>query len=730
MRKGMSRRKFVEAAAAALSGGVAANLAQAKEAGKATGKEKKSGQAVAAKPAPKPAVVAKPPDIADYATVEAHAAGEPVYAFGYTYVYGVSPDLQPSVQLQQGNSRPWTKIRPKKSWEIKSNKFGSTPAREPKTAANDDQPWLSLHLIDGDPETAWVSRGQAQPNVEPVWIRIDLPVESTIKSVALVPYPKGSSKVGQAFARQLEIKVSRDAWHWETVYENDNLPTPDPIKLQEFSFSPRLAKQIWIVGKEFPTQVINFGYCFSLGEVEVRDEAGSNLALISRGAGVTVSSTFTGYGMDRFTQEMLWPIQYDAGFKWTRVGYDLGMFTWTYVEREKGKLEVDPRADAAITEAVRNGINVIMVLDKGNWLYAPQPKKKDRTREIMDVVFDRPPEPTEGDEAYLQGYLNYVRYMVRHFKDRVRYFEVMNEWVTRPIAEYVRLAKAAIPVIREEYPEAKILAVSPPGFGPEPGRSLPYALAVEFHTACLKQGLGPLIDVLPWHPWYQADPADPAFINYAKNVREFKKLAESYGFKGEYMATEWTWVAPYPLPTNGWAMPPCLASCTELQKAKYALGLNIVHAGLDMVSLWNETFNKNLIIWAVGLLRNTFSADPIAPTQPEAVYYVLRTLCTVMDEFQPAEFPVEYSTKGDYESWLFERPGGERLLAFWKRGRAKDASDVTPTEIILPGRSVKKAIGVDLLNGREQELEVTAQGGTTVLKGMLMQDFPVVVRFS
>src|SRR5437870_415580 len=123
MRKEMSRRKFMEAA---LSSGMAANLAQAKEAGKATGKEKKSSQTAAAKPALNPAVAGKPPDMADYATVEAHCQGEPVYAFGYTYVYGVSPDLQPSVQLQQGNNRPWIKIRPKKSWQIKSNKFGST----------------------------------------------------------------------------------------------------------------------------------------------------------------------------------------------------------------------------------------------------------------------------------------------------------------------------------------------------------------------------------------------------------------------------------------------------------------------------------------------------------------------------------------------------------------------------------------------------------------------------
>ncbi len=167
--------------------------------------------------------------------------------------------------------------------------------------------------------------------------------------------------------------------------------------------------------------------------------------------------------MDRFTQEMLWPIQYDLGFKWSRVGYTMmSVFSWSYVEQEKGTLRVDPQADAAITEAVNNGINVIMTLDQGNWLYAPEVPKKDHAWELLETYYELPPAPTVAPD-YLQGYLNYVRYMVRHFKDRVKYYEIWNEW-NGSAEEYARLAKAAIPVIREEYPQAKIMAVSTAGF--------------------------------------------------------------------------------------------------------------------------------------------------------------------------------------------------------------------------------------------------------------------------
>ena len=194
--------------------------------------------------------------LSQWSTVEAHDNGVPVYAFGYTYVYGVSPDFQPGVVLQEGNEAAAKKIQPKKSWEIKNNLFGSTPAREPRTAAYDDQPLLGVHLIDGDVLSCWASRGQNQPDFEPAWIRIDLPIEAVVNRVVLVGHPTGmgedptgqSVKVGQAFPRKLEIRLSRDAWHWDTVYKNDHYTAQDAAGRNEISFSPWWAKQIWIVG--------------------------------------------------------------------------------------------------------------------------------------------------------------------------------------------------------------------------------------------------------------------------------------------------------------------------------------------------------------------------------------------------------------------------------------------------------------------------------------------------
>ncbi len=409
------------------------------------------------------------PDIEDYATIEAYIGEEetPVYGFGYTYVYAISPALLPDIIMQEGNNRPITKFKPKKSWEIHSNMYGLTPTREPKTMWNDDQPLLPIHLIDGDPETAWCSREVALSHGADTgkreelttWIRIDLPSEAMVASVALVCSKTGPSrnpgyKVSKALPKELTVKLSRDGGQWETVYENMNFSGPDsgPSVIE---FSPQSAKQVWILGSNLQ-QVFWYGRGFSIGELEVRDPEGRNLALVSCGAGVQVSSTDQGLGENRYYMDMIWPLQYDLGFKWTRVGYDLGVFLWSYVEREKGKFAVDPKADAAITEAHRNGVNVILCLDKGNWLYHNPPRKVDwkkaRVREKTETYFDHQGWPHQS-EALMEGWLHYADYMVRHFQGRVAYYEILNEWNHGPtVEEYVNLVKKTIPIIKKADP--------------------------------------------------------------------------------------------------------------------------------------------------------------------------------------------------------------------------------------------------------------------------------------
>jgi len=668
--------------------------------------------------------------------VRAMCDGVPVYGYGYTYIWGVSPTFIKGIQLQEGNNSPGKKIKPKKSWEIKDNKVGADTTL-PVSALWDFQPQLSIRLIDGDYDTFWCSRPQNQPDYEPAWIRIDLAKESLIKAVVLVP-----REDNKGMPSDLTIKVSRDSWHWETAYQNPSYVVPEDTKPRVFSFKPVRAKQIWIIGRNLP-EVDFRTYSFSVAEVEVIDETGDNLALASRGAGVTVSSTHYGACM-RELQEMLWATQYDLGLKWVRVAFNGrgSVVNWHFVEQEKDKYAIDPRADEAVTECVSNGVNVVLCLGFTNWLYTPQghrdPKQAKQVLQTQESWHGQVPGGGHGTlpsimvPGMLEGYKNFVRFMVRYFKERVKYFEIWNEertYFPGP-KEYCQLVKSVVPIIREEAPEARILlggmnqgqeyAVNKDDINLTP-ISERGGVDRKFLEACLKEGIGKLIDVIAWHPFYGADPESPQYRNYVSDVKDMKKLAESYGFRGEYHANEFMWGAPYPASNR--------PAVSELVKAKYVANLVLTHVGLDVASFFCRTWDELRTNWDLSLFRNTFSADPLSPQQPQAAYYVMRTLSTILDSVTPAQIDAEFSNREkSFETVGLKSKNGDFLLAVWIPGRASDDSSDIATDIIFPHTQFQQATGIDVLNGNEQVLQSSKSKGLSILKGMLIKDYPIVIK--
>ena len=427
------------------------------------------------------------PTIEEYASIEAVSEGHPVYGFDYMmYVYGVSPDLFPDNVLQEGNTRTRVKIALKKSWEISSNLLGSNTAQVPRTRKNDSHPTLPIHLIDGDPTTVWCSFGCLAPDAHPEWIRIDLPIEATVASIALVCgnkfYP--DSNFGRALPKELEVKVSRDAWHWDTVYSNKDVDTSIQERL-ETKFAPRPVKQVWIIGNNFRTIIrtpssagpITF---FSIVGVEVKDRSGNNLSLASRGAGVTVSSTYFGHADNRLTQAELWgPLHYDAGLTWLRIaGAEAGAYDWQYTEREKGRYEFDAELDAWLTDLQRCDVKLMWGLDiYGNPLYergyANQDWADARFRTFTDgTLGGSMARDADDNPEMLAAYLRYVEFIVQHLKGRVYVYEVGNEftgcgWDDELAERYMRLFAKTYEVVKRVDPNARIMPASPDLFAPD-----------------------------------------------------------------------------------------------------------------------------------------------------------------------------------------------------------------------------------------------------------------------
>jgi hypothetical protein len=376
-----------------------------------------------------------------YPQVRAICQGVPIYGYGYTWVLGESPDLTVPEPLQAGSRAVGRKAPLKRSPEISRNRIGVGAPRMPRTPSDDEQPLAAIHLIDGNPNTCWSSRTRPHPEAEPVWIRLDLVAEQDLTRIVLrklppgpprdkpgwVPLTAGAVTVGRGMPGRLEIRLSRDALAWETVFKGDVHDTPKRETF-ECAFPPRKAKQIWIIGTSL-VRVENWLYAFSIACVEAYDTTGTDVARAMRGTGVTVNSTLHSHGQEIEAHRWFWPLNADIGAKYVRVGYHNDPVNWHRVEKVKGQFAVDPEADAAITWLSQHGIDTVMALGFGNRLYTHADPTR-RLPQLWECYYENPAPPTTPEA--LAAWQRYVRFIAGHFRARVRYFELWNEWNIAP----------------------------------------------------------------------------------------------------------------------------------------------------------------------------------------------------------------------------------------------------------------------------------------------------------
>ncbi|SAK79242.1 hypothetical protein AWB75_04789 [Caballeronia catudaia] len=117
---------------------------------------------------------------------------------------------------------------------------------------------------------------------------------------------------------------------------------------------------------------------------------------------------------------------------------------WSDVEKSKGVYTFPAGPDRTVALARDLGLKVLLILDYGNPLYGDG--KKPVSREAVE------------------GYARYAEAIARHFGDRIRYYEIWNEWDnglggTEPgsVDDYAALVKATYPVIKKIRSDAVVL---------------------------------------------------------------------------------------------------------------------------------------------------------------------------------------------------------------------------------------------------------------------------------
>ncbi len=375
------------------------------------------------------------------------------------------------------------------------------------------------------------------------------------------------------------------------------------------------------------------------------------------------------------------------GFKMVKLSFN-EVEDWPEIDWSQSEYDIQPEQDALVTSLAENGITVTYILNF--WDKANHPNG-------WPVIPSR-----FTTEEEIKRYLEYVRFIVGHFKDRVRYFELWNEPDNTGSAiqhitpeDYVELVRRVVPVIRDEYPEAKIVV------GSVSYLRGPYAHDHLYHI--IQSDIMPLIDVVAWHPMFGTSPdyedEREYYYAYPGILRDIKETAIAHGFQGEFRGDEIGWC-------DKGDCGAALHRHTHIAAAKYHARGIVMHLGMGvtvhlaaMTDLRSETTN------------------------------VVSNLATVLAGARAESFPVQVQTTSTtVVSYTFVLPNGDTLVALWTDGIAVEDDPGVNTTLTLPSLSAQKVIGVDVLHSFEQELIIETEDGDLVIRNLLVKDYPIILR--
>ena len=150
-----------------------------------------------------------------------------------------------------------------------------------------------------------------------------------------------------------------------------------------------------------------------------------------------------GFGMNvnlprqpRMPWTKTWTPIFDCGVKWVRIGqYENSseQTSWDWVEQTRGHYAVPEAAEEAVRSLVDNGVSIEVQLQYSNPLYSEDVSKRPdhvtlpppgigQNQEPLNPIYFAP----KTDEQ-IEAFLGYVRFMVGHFKGRIKYWELWNE---------------------------------------------------------------------------------------------------------------------------------------------------------------------------------------------------------------------------------------------------------------------------------------------------------------
>jgi hypothetical protein len=404
-----------------------------------------------------------------------------------------------------------------------------------------------------------------------------------------------------------------------------------------------------------------------------------------------------------------WTSVFDSGVKWVRLGqYENSSekTSWDWVEQTRGVYTVRPEVDEAIRSLVDNGVSIEMQLCYGNALYEGNPAAR------PNRILPAPPGIGDQDnpapaifhglktEDEIQGFLNYTRFMVNHYKDEIKYWEFWNEpnigyWQPNIESREARAAKGheygramcrVADVVHETNPQSKVI------FGGTSEIDSAFALAAL--SECPEK-----IDVMAYHtyPGYGRN-EPPEAQDALEDADLFREVV--LRMPGVRKAIEF-W-------ENEWNTIPTWKNSSESVQAKY-----LTRFFLQSLAKGVKPFFWEFIPGTdgnegdqFGLLHGeTFAKNAFQPREAYRAFEVTSALFGQSEPDPMADIlldpPVRYN-HGELRKYAFrDRQSGKHIYAFWLAVRSNPQDNFAPVSVTvhLPNSGITDPIAIDLRSG-------------------------------
>ncbi len=415
-----------------------------------------------------------------------------------------------------------------------------------------------------------------------------------------------------------------------------------------------------------------------------------------------------------------WTSMFDAGVSWIRIGQyenSSDYTSWDWIEQKRGVLAIPEGLDDYVDSLADNGVKIQVQLLYGNPIYtahagklpdamSPEPGSFHNPDRSIYSVFWPPKTPDQ-----IAAFMKYVKFMVGHFKGRIRYYALWNEqdieyWNPKPNAEeYGRLLKAFVPAVHETDPEARVV------YGGQADPSTDFARRALDACDCAAG-----IDVFAYH----------TYPGYGQNMNPESMDYGAYGM--ESPAKLRAMVRSYPgirkdIPfwDDEFNSIPSWAGSDEPVQSKY------VPRGM----LYNWAQGVRTFVWLLtaGTDGNEYDDFGIIhglrhmpdDFTPRPVYHAIQNTNALFSDTRPdpsikidaADIPAMHERSQAFLAYGFRSETGKPIVAYWLAAHSMPGNVFPPihADLKIANSGIRRPVLVDVVAGSYQPIENADSSG-------------------